>query len=342
MFRHVASKAGLVGFALVCGAALAACASSDDSAGSTPSGGSSSNSAGTGSSAAGASNNTGGSSSSSAGASNNTGGSTSIAGGTSSGAGASSGGASATGPFTCAGTMANCNSWTTFAQSTTNSWGTGMFTGGITTFGTTLKRDATTTDSIHVTGTVDGYGYGFGLYFSGCSDLSKYTGVSFKIKGTAGTPPSITFQVQSNADYPWEAAPMNKGGCTATDLTNPFGSCIAPSKSVTVPAAETTVSVLWADLGAGMPTATADPTAVLGIQWGFPWATGANYMFDVTVSDVTLTGGSGTVSCATGTGGAGTGGAGAGGSAGASSAGAGGASAGAGGASAGSGGTGGA
>jgi hypothetical protein len=336
MFRHVASKAGLVGFALVCGAALAACASSDDSAGSSPSGGgSSSNSAGTGSSTAGASNNTGGSFSSTGGASNNTGGSTSIAGATSSGAGASSGGASATGPFTCAGTMANCSSWTTFAQSTMNSWGTGMFTGGITTFGTTLKRDATTTDSIHVTGTVDGYGYGFGLYFSGCSDLSKYTGVSFKIKGTAGTPPAITFQVQTNADYPWEAAPMNKGGCTATDLTNPFGSCIAPSKSVTVPAAETTVSVLWADLGTGMPTATADPTQVLGIQWGFPWATGANYMFDVTVSDVTLTGGTGSTSCngagGSGAGGASAGGASAGGSAGASSAGAGGATAGSGG-----------
>ncbi|HTA91063.1 MAG TPA: hypothetical protein VK745_15845, partial [Polyangiaceae bacterium] len=166
-----------------------------------------------------------------------------------------------------------------------------------------------------------------------CSDLSKYTGVSFKIKGTAGTPPTISFQVQSNADYPWEAAPMNKGGCTATDLMNPFGSCVAPSKSVAIPAAEATVSVLWADLGAGMPTATADPTQVLGIQWGFPWTMGTNYMFDVTVSDVTLTGGAAAVSCATGAAAGGAGGAGAGGSAGASG--------GAGGASAGTGGTGG-
>ncbi len=328
MFRKVASKAGLVGFALVCGAALAACASSDDSAGSTPSGGgSSSNSAGTGSSAAGASNNTGGSFSSSAGASNSTGGSTAIAGATSSGAGASAGGASSTGPFTCAGVMANCDSWTTFPQSTTNSWGSGMFTGGITVYGAGLTRVADGTDSIHITGMVTGYGYGFGLYFSTCSNLSKYTGVSYKVKGNAATTSAI-LQVPTNVDYPWQPMPtLMKGACSVPDASMATSLCLAPNKSEPVTMTETTVTVAFTDLAGGMPTTTADPTQVLGIQWALPWMPPATaYAADITVSDITLIGGTG-VSCAGVT--AGTGGAG--GSAGAATAGAGGAAAGSGG-----------
>src|SRR5450432_1065734 len=167
MFRNVASKAGLVGLALVVGAVgLEACGSSDSG---TPSntGGTSSSHAGTGGTSSGAGTTSTGGTFSGAGT-------TGVA-GTSSGAGttgtAGSAGASSTGPFGCtAPAAANCNSWTTFAQSTTNSFGNGMFVGGITTFGTTLVRD-TSTDNIHVTGMVDGYGYGFGLYFQTCVDL---------------------------------------------------------------------------------------------------------------------------------------------------------------------------
>ena len=323
MFRNVASKAGLVGFALVVGAVgLGACSSSDS--GTTTTTGGTTSHAGTGGT------------SSTAGTTGTTGGTSSTAGTTGT---AGSAGASSTGPFACtAPAAATCNSWTTFAQSTTNSFGSGMFVGGITTFGTTLMRD-TSTDNIHVTGMVDGYGYGFGLYFQTCVDLHAYTGVSFKLKGTAGTTPMLTFQVQTNPDYPWMPRPMDmKGGCTAMDITNPFGECVAPNKSIPVTATEATVSVLFTDLMGGKPTATADATQVLGIQWGFPWtgmATG-NYAFDVTVSDLTLTGGpGGAVSCAMAAGGTG-GTGGAGGSGGAATGGGG-----SGGAAAGSGGTGG-
>ncbi|HEX3773585.1 MAG TPA: hypothetical protein VHV51_03920, partial [Polyangiaceae bacterium] len=188
---------------------------------------------------------------------------------------------------------------------------------------------------IHMTGTVDNYGFGFGLYFSSCSDLSAYTGVSFKIKGNAGTTMKIDFQVQTNEDYPWQALPSSmKGGCTATpaNVANPFADCIAPTDPVTVATAESTVTVMFTDIMGGKPTATVDPKQVVGIQWGFEWsATAMPYLADVTVSDITLIGGTG-VSCTSGTGGTG----GSGGSGGAAGGGGG-----SGGAAAGSGGTGG-
>jgi len=317
----------LVGFALVCGAAAlaAACSSSDDSSSPSNTAGATSSGAGASSSGAGAS---AGGASSFAGAASSGAGSTSVA-GTSSSAGASAGGAGSMGPFTCAGTMANCNSWTAFQQSTMNSWGTGMFTGGITTFPPTFTR-AAGTDSIHMSGMVTGYGFGFGLYFSDCSNLSAYTGVSFKVSGTTNASATLIFQLQTNADYPYVAAPMNKGACATTTPANPFGTCVAPSKAVPITTTPTTVTLTWADLTGGMPTATADPTQVLGLQWALPSDGTTAYAADVTVTDVTLTGGTGSASC-NGAAGGSAAGAGAGGGAGAASAGAGGTAAGSGG-----------
>ena len=335
MFRNVASKVGLVGLTLVVGAlGLEACSSSDSG---TPTA-----TGGTGSHTGGTSSSTGGTSSSQGGTSSSQGGTSSSQGGS----GTAGSGGAGTGPFTCAKTAASCGSWTTFPQSTMNSWGSGMFTGGITVFGTGFTRSATGTDSVHVSGMVTGYGYGFGLYFSSCSDLSKYTGLSFKVKGMTDATAMLQVQVQSNEDYPWQPRPMDmKGSCTAPDATMAYSVCIAPSKNVAVTGTEATVTVAFADLAAGMPKATLDPTQVVGIQFAMPWAgtTGTPYAADITISDIELTGGGTAPSCAMGAGGTGAGGAGGtggtGGSGGAATGGGG--AGGTGGAAAGSGGTGG-
>jgi hypothetical protein len=220
------------------------------------------------------------------------------------------------GPYQCAkGNKANCDSWSTFSQAPTTSWGSGVFQGGVTTFGAKLTRDSST-NAIHVSGTVDNYGYGFGLFFLNCSDLSAYTGVSFKLTGTAGSANMMIFQVQTNPDYPWQAMPTDKkGGCTAAVATDPFGTCVAPSK--TLPIADSTV--LWADLAGGKPTITATPDQALGLQWALPYDGKTSYAFDVTVSDVKLVGGTGSsVSCDAAAAGSGGASAGAGGSAGSS------------------------
>ncbi len=301
MFRSVACRAWLILPVIVCGAAsLEACSSSDNNHG------------GAGAAAGGLS---GGGAGGASGAGASSGGT----------AGLSGAGAGAMGPYMCAkGNKANCDSWSTFSLATTTSWGSSVFQGGVTTFGAKLMRD-TSTSAIHVSGTVDNYGYGFGLFFLNCSDLSAYTGVSFKLAGMAGSANMMIFQVQTNPDYPWQAMPADKkGGCTATVATDPFGTCVAPSKRLAI--ADSTV--LWADLAGGKPMPSASPDQALGLQWALPYDGKTSYAFDVTVSDVKLVGGTGSsVSCTSasgGAGGAGSAGSGGAGGAGGSSAGAGG------------------
>jgi hypothetical protein len=207
--------------------------------------------------------------------------------------------------------MATCNFITEFSTATAASFGMGDFTGGITVFGTTAStattpayaRDMSNTESIHVTGTVTGYGFGFGLWFAACSDLSAFNGVEFTIGGTSGhatKPNAVELQIQTNSDYPWEAAPADmKGGCTSTDPTNPWGSCLAPKEEVMIAATPMAVPVLWAAVGAdpgseGAPVPWApatSPAEVIGIQWQFPWDAAATpYEVDVTLESIRLTG----------------------------------------------------
>jgi hypothetical protein len=230
--------------------------------------------------------------------------------GGSGGAAAGSGGAGGKQGYACAGKMATCNSITEFSTSTAASFGMGVFTGGVTIFGTTAtgtttpayaRVETTDTSKIHVTGTVTGYGFGFGLWFAACSDLSAFTGVEFTIGGTtmAATPNVIQLQVQTNSDYPWQAD-LNtpKGGCTAMDTTNPWGECIAPVASVTMMPTPTAMPVLWAGVSGGTPvmwSATTSPMEVIGIQWQFPWdETTMPYVVDATLESVKLTGGTDT------------------------------------------------
>jgi hypothetical protein len=215
--------------------------------------------------------------------------------------------------FACAGKIASCNFITEFSTATAASFGSGDFTGGITVFGSTAttattpayaRVDTDDTGAIHVTGTVTGYGFGFGLWFAACSDLSAFTGVEFTMGGTtthATKPNAVELQVQTNSDYPWEAAPMDKkGGCTATDKENVWGSCIAPKEEVAITETPAAIPVLWAAVGAdagseGTPvpwSPTMSPSEVIGIQWQFPWSeTAMPYEVDVTLESIRLTGG---------------------------------------------------
>jgi hypothetical protein len=175
------------------------------------------------------------------------------------------------------------------------SWGNGDYIGGVTVFGSGITRD-TSTDGIHVSGMVAGYGHGFGLWFDKCSNLSTVQGVMFTLSGTTGMGNLVDFQVQTNDTFPWSFDPASgKGACTPTDDTNPFGSCIAPLASVM---AGGPVTVMWADLTGGTPTVwdpATGPAQVVGLQWQFPWTeTAMPYAVDVTLEDVTLIGGSGT------------------------------------------------
>lgn len=198
--------------------------------------------------------------------------------------------------FACAGKAATCAVVTDFPKADVQVFGKGDFGGGFSVFGAGLMLDTTTTDALHVTGTVNNYGHGFNIWFNVCSSLAGFTGVSFKLGGTAGTDNLINFEFQTNSNYPWQPRPMDKkGACTATDAENPWNECVPPAKNgIMIPATPAEVTITWADLTGGAPVAwdpTTGPNEVVGIQFQFPWSgTATEYTVDVTLDDVTFTG----------------------------------------------------
>jgi len=209
-----------------------------------------------------------------------------------SGSGGSAGGAAASGPFECQGILPTCSTISQFGD-----WGSGEFHGGASAFGEGLTRDETDPGVLHVTGMVGGWGRGFNLWFTWCSDLSAATGITFTLRGTiAGPSPNrADFQVQTNSTYPWEPFPLinQKGSCTAMPAgTDPWGYCLAPSVAVVIGDAPQTV--MWAQITGGSPVSfdsTTSPTEILGVQWQFPWTPSATpYAVDVILDDVKLAG----------------------------------------------------
>jgi hypothetical protein len=206
-------------------------------------------------------------------------------------AGSGTAGGSDMGPFTCPGVAANCNHFASFPISTAQCFGTGDFTGGISVFGAGITRDPNDLAHIHITGMVTGYGHGFNVWFTSCSDLSAYTGVSFIMTGTAGPQDLYDFQVQTNSTYPWQPRPADlKGSCTAPSGMDPFGYCIPPTIAITT-GPEAAV-VLWSNFVGGMPvswSSTTSPREIVGLQWQFRWSTGSTpYAVDISLSNVSF------------------------------------------------------
>jgi len=208
------------------------------------------------------------------------------------------------GPFACAGVEATCDAFQDFPVSTMISWGSGAFTGGITTFGSVM-RDSDET-GVHVVGTVDGYGSGFVFWFTRCSDLSAYTGALMTLSGTASPEGYITFQPLTNSDYPWQPRPQDgKGACTSSDPSNPWTDCVAPSVEFAVTGSPLAVS--WSAISGGAPVKwddLASPRELVGLQWLFPF-NGTAYSVDLRLDELYLLSAESPVSCVSAAGGMG-------------------------------------
>jgi hypothetical protein len=159
--------------------------------------------------------------------------------------------------------------------------------------------------NLHVSGTIGDYS-GFGLYFDNCSkvDASAYKGVKFTIKGNVAMGSTVQFSVGTAADEvaaSWVNA--HKAAPTDPDETPNFGrcmpvsgrydnTCLAPSKMIAVTETATTVTVLWAELLAGQPDASVNPSELTNMAWAFPAPAGpgtaaaVTYMADVTIDDL--------------------------------------------------------
>jgi hypothetical protein len=154
---------------------------------------------------------------------------------------------------------------------------------------------------------------GFGLYFGGtvggegCNivDLTAYDGISFTISGNVAMNDTLTMTVAiaaNNASHiylntvamppPPMPAPVNSGRCIPPGANQFDGSCAAPSATIQVTAAPTTVTMLWTDFGMGRPSAAVDPAEITGIAWAFPAPPGAGsatptpYAINLVIDDI--------------------------------------------------------
>lgn len=306
-----ASRFHVIGLAALTTFAFAACSSDDSGTPTNAAGTSPGGSTGTAGTTTGGT--TGVSGSTSTAGTTTAGGSSGTAGSGTAGSGTAGAGGGA--GFACAGTKPTSALITEFGDLVASATSAGQFTYTLGVPGGTFAYqvgDLTVTDAsmaLNVKGTVKNYD-GFGLYTNTCTDASAYTGVSFSIKGNAGTGGKLNFRVQTNSNTAIDAT-NKKGTCKPTDTTNTYPDCHPSAVDIPVTAEAKTIEVKFSELMGGVPVAAVDGKDIVGLEWSFAWAgpTDTMYAVDVTLDDVKFIGGGNTG----GTGGAGGGGAGGGG-----------------------------
>ena len=160
----------------------------------------------------------------------------------------------------------------------------------------------------HITGTVHDYS-GFGIYFNMgvVWDVSMFTGFSFDVSGTftavagldAGSAPAaqLTLNVTDRAHEVDSAhtadARLTCGTCSPSNGNEYDGTCVAPSKVITLTSTPTPTMVRWADLSGGRrpPNFTGEsPNAmqITHIAWVLPWggAGSTPYTVDIVIDNL--------------------------------------------------------
>ena len=157
----------------------------------------------------------------------------------------------------------------------------------------------------HIKGTVHDYS-GFGIYFNKgvVWDVSMFTGISFDISGTftmgsAGAAPAaaVTLNVtdlRHEVDSAHTSdARVTCGTCVPSAGNEYDGSCVAPSKSITLTSTPTPTTLHWTDISGGrrppnFSGESPDPTQISHIAWVLPWtgAGAAPYTIDITIDNL--------------------------------------------------------
>jgi hypothetical protein len=198
--------------------------------------------------------------------------------GTAGSATAGSGGTGGAG-FACANTLPTAALITDFSNLVPATSGNNFtFAGGVLggTFSyqpNALTLDTVTNTVLNVKGNIKAYD-GFGLYFNTCYDASAYTGISFSVKGNAGPTGKLNFRVQTNSNTAIDAT-NKKGTCVASNPADTYPDCHASAFDIPVTATATTITVMWAQLAGGVPTAAVTGKDIVGLEWAFNWTPGA-------------------------------------------------------------------
>lgn len=177
--------------------------------------------------------------------------------------------------------------------------GAGVQGGGASVWGLT---SAIVGGTWHLSGTVADYA-GFNIYFDNCTlwNASAFKGISFTLSGTAAnlaTP--LTFAaptVNNTTSAAWlisqgdtQAKTTDIGSCTPTSGNGRYyhPGCADASKSIAVPTAPTTISVLWSDFTGGQPDVSPKPDQITGIYWNLQWggAGSTPYAADFTIDNL--------------------------------------------------------
>jgi len=172
--------------------------------------------------------------------------------------------------FKCGGKQPNQTLITNFDGFTGDRWASGNLDGGVYIYpdGFTPKPG----EFLRFQDDVKTY-TGMGVWFSGCIDGSKFSGVRFTISGDIGLNQNALFYVISNRDK--EVTEANGvGACVPDDPTQTWLTCQPPTVTLPVTATPTTHDIPWSAFKAGLPTPTTDGSDLLALQWSFPWSDG--------------------------------------------------------------------
>lgn len=127
---------------------------------------------------------------------------------------------------------------------------------------------------------------GIGVWFNGCIDASKFTGVRFTISGDVGASGNVKFYAISNRDK-YVDEPNGIGACVPADPVNFWPTCHPPGIILPVGAEPATVSIPWTALKDGLPATITDGSDVLALEWAFNWQEGGTaYPASLTIDDV--------------------------------------------------------
>lgn len=138
---------------------------------------------------------------------------------------------------------------------------------------------------LHVDGTITTYA-GMGVWFSGCIDASKFSGVRFTLSGNAGATGAVQFYLVTNGTKDVDVDD-SVGGCLPSDPADPWPSCHPPGVTLQVSDTPSVQSVYWRDLQDGAPAATTDGSDILALQWSFAWSDSASsYPASLTVDNL--------------------------------------------------------
>jgi hypothetical protein len=130
-------------------------------------------------------------------------------------------------------------------------------------------------------GSSNAYG-GFGLPFGNpsCVDARQFTAVKFTVSGSL-TGCTLAFGVLPSQDN--------------AVANGPFGTCLEGARCVApvfpLPISPGVIVVRFSEMAGGYPLATADPSALNGVQWVLLAAPGAGCQANLTITDVAFVGG---------------------------------------------------